>query len=269
MTFDFSKNLFEIANMTSPEVKEAMKETGIVIVHVGSMEQHGPHLPIKSDTVIGYEVSRRAAEKFFKETGKRVLLAPSIPFGQSLHHMNYPGSIALEPETLIKIMTEICLGLAKQGFSKILITSSHGGNIMWTDIAARKIFDNTDSKILLLKTVWTTNKENNWEQYLKAGRHGSGHAGEAETSILLALGNEVRIDKIPKEATKWEIDLPDFSDSIPNGPKISGLSVPYNVEDICDGYMGDPIHATAETGEKILENWSDNLLTLLKQYNKL
>jgi len=262
-------NVFEIANMTSPEVEEAMKETGIVIVHVGSMEQHGPHLPIKSDTVIGYEVSRRAAEKFYKETGKRVLLAPSIPFGQSLHHMKYPGSIALQPETLITIMTEICLGLANQGFKKILITSSHGGNIMWTDIAARKIFDNTDAKILLLTTVWTKNKDDDWEKYLKSGRQGSGHAGETETSIMMTLGDEVRMNKIPQEATKWRVDLPEFSWTFPDGPKISGLSAPYNVEDICDGYMGDPSQASAETGDKILENWSDNMLILLKQYHEL
>ncbi len=54
-----------IQEMTSPEVREAMKETGIVIVHVGSMEQHGPHLPIKTDTTIGFEVSKRAAAKFY------------------------------------------------------------------------------------------------------------------------------------------------------------------------------------------------------------
>lgn len=267
---------FMIQEMTSPEVKEAMSETGIVIVHVGSMEQHGPHLPIKTDTSIGFEVSRRAALKFLKKTGKRVLLAPSLPFGMSLHHMSYPGSISLQPETLVKVMTEICLGFSNQGFGKILITSSHGGNQMWTDMAARKIFDKTDAKILLLKTVWTKNVEDNWEEYLNSGSKGSGHAGETETSIMMALGFPVDTEKIPKEPTKWRIELPDFSPLAGTGalrkePRISGLSTmgTYNVEDICDGYMGDPSQASAETGEKILENWSDNLLELLIQYNRL
>jgi creatinine amidohydrolase len=62
---------YVIQEMTSPEVREAMKETGIVIVHVGSMEQHGPHLPIKTDTTIGSEVSKRAAAKFYQRTGRR------------------------------------------------------------------------------------------------------------------------------------------------------------------------------------------------------
>jgi len=78
-------NEFLIQEMTSPEVKEAISETGIVIVHVGSMEQHGPHLPIKTDTSIGFEVSRRAAEKFFRKTGNRVLLAPSLWYEPSSH----------------------------------------------------------------------------------------------------------------------------------------------------------------------------------------
>lgn len=269
-------NEFLIQEMTSPEVREALSETGIDIVHVGSMEQHGPHLPIKTDTSIGFEVSRRAAEKFLNKTGKRVLLAPSLPFGMSLHHMSYPGTISPQPETLVRVMTEICLGFANQGFGKILITSSHGGNQMWTDMAARKIFDKTEAKILLLNTVWTKNVEDNWEEYLKAGSKGSGHAGETETSIMMALGYPVKPNKIPKEPTEWRIELPDFSPMVGTGalkkePRISGLSTmgTYNVEDICEGYMGDPSKASAETGEKILENWSDNMLELLLQYNQL
>ena len=168
-------------------------------------------------------------------------------------------------------MTEVCLGLASQGFSKILITSSHGGNMVWTDMAARKIFDQTDAQVLLLKTVWTKNKDDNWEELLKSGKGGSGHAGEAETSIMMALGAPVRLDKIPMEPTKWRIQLPDFSSIGGEEPRISGLSTSgtYNVEDICDGYMGDPSQASAETGEKILENWSDNLRELLRQYDEL
>ncbi len=271
MVESYNPSNYVISEMTSPEVKEAMKETGIVIVHVGAMEQHGPHLPIKTDTSIGFEVSKRGAAKFFKETGKRVLVAPSIPFGMSLHHMNYPGTISLQPDTLVTVMTEICLGLASQGFKKILITSSHGGNQMWTDFAARKIYDQTDAQVLLLKTVWTKNKDDDWEEYLKSGKSGSGHAGETETSIMMALGEYVRLDKMPKEPTDWRIALPDFSRIGSGEPKISGLSTmgTYNVEDICDGYMGDPTHSSAETGEKILENWSNNVLELLKQYDKL
>jgi len=60
--------------------------------------------------------------------------------------MSYPGTISLQLETLVLVMTEVCLGLARQGFSKILLTSSHGGNMVWTDMAARMIFDQTDAQ---------------------------------------------------------------------------------------------------------------------------
>jgi creatinine amidohydrolase len=269
MSEDTLDNKFLISEMTSPEVKEAMKETGMVIVHVGSMEQHGPHLPIKTDTTIGFEVSKGAARKFYQETGRRVLVAPSLPFGMSLHHMSYPGTISLQPETIVTVMKEICLGFAQQGFTKILITSSHGGNMMWTDMAARKIFDQTDAQILLLSTVWTKNKEDDWTEYLKSGREGSGHAGETETSIMMALGEKVRMDEMPMEPTEWRLTFPDFQ-AMGQEPKITGLSMrgTYNVEDICDGYMGDPSQSSPETGEKILENWRNNLLILLKQYDE-
>jgi creatinine amidohydrolase len=270
MTEEMPVEKYVIQEMTSPEVREAMKETGIVIVHVGSMEQHGPHLPIKTDTTLGFEVPRRAAAKFYGRAGRRVLVAPSIPFGMSLHRMSYPGTVSLQPETLVTMMTEVCLGLARQGFRKILITSSHGGNQMWTDMAARKIFDQTDSKVLLLRSVWTKNRDDDWTRHLKSGMKGSGHAGETETSIMMALGTPVRLDVMPREPTKWRTPLPDFW-AHGEEPKISGLSTmgTYNVEDVCDSYMGDPTPASAEMGKKILENWSDNILELLLRYDDL
>jgi len=75
---------------------------------------------------------------------------------------------------------------------------------------------------------------------------------------------------MPHEPTKWRTPIPDFW--APGGePKITGLSTmgTYNVEDICDSYMGDPTHSSPETGEKILDNWSNNILELLLQYDKL
>ena len=162
------------------------------------------------------------------------------------------------------------MGLSRQGFKKILIASSHGGNQMWTDMAARKIFDQVDAKIVLLKTVWMKSQDDDWANYLTAGREGSGHAGETETSIMMALNENVRLDKIPDSPTEWRFILPDFQ-AIGGEPKISGVSFAgtYNVKDICDGYMGDPRPSSKETGEKILENWSDNLLQLLLEYDEV
>jgi creatinine amidohydrolase/Fe(II)-dependent formamide hydrolase-like protein len=179
--------------------------------------------------------------------------------------------MSLRPDTLVKILVEVCLGLEHQGFKKILITNSHGGNSLWLNVAAREIFDKlTSAKIFLWGTVWSKNKENNWEDYLKSGRTGSGHAGETETSIMMALDTPVRLDVMPREPTKWKNPFTDFWSHDPDGPKISGLATigTYNVEDICDSYMGDPTHSLKETGEKILENWSNNLLEFIKQYHE-
>jgi creatinine amidohydrolase len=110
--------------MTWPEVQVAL-EAGrtTVVVAVGAVEQHGPHLPLLVDASRGdrlaVEVARRLGD---------ALVAPTIRVGCSEHHMAFPGTLSLRPSTLVAVCTDYCVSLARHGFRRICLVPSHGGN---------------------------------------------------------------------------------------------------------------------------------------------
>jgi creatinine amidohydrolase len=265
-------NKYVMHDMTWLETKKALKETDTVLVSVSSTEQHGPHLPVKTDAIIGYEICKRSAKKFYEDTGKRILVAPPIHFGMSLHHMSFPGTISLKPETLISVLTDVCYCLNKHGFKKIVIVNSHGGNRTVIDAAARNLYDITDASIYVTSTsIVPIDKEKNLlNQILKSGLEGSSHAGETETSILMALGVPVRTDKIPKDPKPPSFDLPEYVGW--NIAKYSGVNFVsnWNTEELSElGYLGDPTQASKETGAKILQYRVNNMVNFLKELDKI
>ena len=271
MTEGFDKEKFLLAEMAWPDVKEALKETDIALVSVSSTEQHGPHLPVKTDAVIGYEVCKRAAARLYAETGKRVVIAPPLHIGMSLHHMSFPGTISLKPETLLNVITDVCWCLSEHGFKKLVIVNSHGGNRTILDAAARKVFDNTDAMIFITSGIRHIDPEQNEAlKTLKAGPGGSAHAGETETSILMALGEHVRTERIPLNPVPPRFPLPDFVGW--GTAKYTGVNFTgnWNTEQLTDdGYLGDPSKASLETGERLLEYGVRNLVEFLRQLSEV
>ena len=113
-----------LERMRWPEVEEALRAgTTTVVVPVGAVEQHGPHLPLCVDaergTRLGEEVARRLGD---------ALVAPTIRIGCSEHHMAFPGTLSVSPETLEAVCRDYCTSLARHGFKKICLLPSHGGN---------------------------------------------------------------------------------------------------------------------------------------------
>jgi len=94
----------------------------VVLLPVGSTEQHGKHMAIDTDAYTAQEISLRVAEK----TG--VLVAPTVCYGYSPHHMNFKGSVTLTFQTLVNVLKEVCASLIYHGFNRIVIMNAHGGN---------------------------------------------------------------------------------------------------------------------------------------------
>ncbi len=115
------RNLFE---MTRPEVEQAIA-SGIdtVIVPFGSTEQHGLHLPLGTDAILGEALGDRVARSL-----GNALLAPGLPIGCSEHHMDFAGSMTLSQETFIQVVADLCRSLAHHGFKHIALIPTHGGN---------------------------------------------------------------------------------------------------------------------------------------------
>ena len=141
---------FLMWNLTWPEVKENLKSNDIALISVSSTEQHGRHLPTCTDAAIGSEVCKRTLKKFYDETGHHALLAAEIRIGMSKHHLSFPGTLSLEPETLIDVVRDVCMSLINYGFKKILLVNSHGGNRIVLEAALRKVKDATSGKKIFL-----------------------------------------------------------------------------------------------------------------------
>jgi len=117
-------NKIVLSEMSWVETKQAL-ERGVntIVFAVGSNEQHGPHLPACTDSLIGKALAYKVAKKLGK-----ALQAPTINMGCSEHHMAFPGTISLKLETLTGLIRDYCVSLAKHGFKNIVILPSHGGN---------------------------------------------------------------------------------------------------------------------------------------------
>jgi creatinine amidohydrolase len=263
---------FMMWNLTWPEVQQNLKSNDIAIVSVSSTEQHGRHLPICTDAVIGLEVCKRTLKNFYDTTGQHALLAAELRIGMSKHHMSFPGSLSLEPETLMAMIKEVCLGLIHHGYKKIVLVNSHGGNRTVIEGAMRQVKDLTIEKGVYLFAVYQYSFDTKeWNTEISdAGPTGSSHAGERETSCMMASGYPIRTNEIPEKAILPAYILPEFINF--KTTKYPGaVSWAWNMPEISkDGYMGDPTaNPSAKKGEKSYQIRTKAFTEFLKQLAKL
>lgn len=126
-----------LPHMTSPEVKDLLTRTDMVIIPVGSLEQHADHLPIGTDFINGVERSKLIAQE------RDILVAPVLMVGQSPYHMGFAGSITLSADTIIKVHLEAVESLNRHGFKRFIIMNAHGGNRAITTLLVDQINQTT------------------------------------------------------------------------------------------------------------------------------
>lgn len=217
----------EMYKLTADEIAEQKPE--LAILPVGSLEQHGPHMPVMTDWAIATELGRRVAEKM------NAFLVPALPISTCREQM---GKLAvwMEPTTFYQMMTDIILCLKLQGFKRVGILQCHGGVFVMTplvrDLNAKY---NPDLQVAVADTC-AINPTLFREGIMKTDTEL--HAGEGETSQMLAIAPEtVHMDRAV-----------DCVPSIPR-PYLSYGSI---FRACPDGVWGEATKATAETGEKIL-----------------
>lgn len=229
-----------------PEVQEYLKENDLVLFPVGSTEQHGKHLVEDNDAFTAYEIAKRVADR----TG--VLVAPPMPFGNSVHHMRFPGSITLTFDTLVKVYKEVCKSLLHHGFKKIVIMNGHGGNTNAVSQAIREIRDET-GEIVYSLMVFPMEKGFGSESLKIIKQEGGGHACEMETSVALYLGERV----LPGKAEKWKQPSSWTDFDIKYRGKVTTARDFHETTEI--GSLGDPTMATKEKGRQIVEALVDEI----------
>src|SRR5215471_528071 len=132
-----------LSEMTSPDVKTAIDEGRLVILPVGSTEQHGPHLPLDTDIVNAFEIAKAAA------AWVGALVAPPLYYGISPHWMGFPGTMSLDESTFVAAVTQLCNSLTKHGFRKIVVLNGHGGNKSAIETIAQNVAEGTAGKVLV------------------------------------------------------------------------------------------------------------------------
>jgi creatinine amidohydrolase len=227
-----------LEEMVWPAVESALENgTRTAIVAVGSIEQHGPHLPLNMDTLDGDELSRRIADALGD-----ALAAPTIRPGCSGHHMAFPGTITVPPETLMDVIRSYCRSLDAHGFEYIVLVPTHGGNFGPVRTVAPEIARELEAAVIPLADL------DEHMQLLNEGLDSAGieydqdviHAGAAETAMVLAIDEGlVRTEQIEPG---------------PEGDISAARLLSEGFDSITEnGVLGDPSKATAEAGEAIIE----------------
>lgn len=231
-----------MSEMTRVDVQKALdRGFNTVIFAVGSNEQHGPHLPTFTDTLLGDAWANRVALRLGK-----TLQAPTINVGCSDHHMVFPGAISLRPETLKSLIHDYCVSLAKQGFKNIVILPFHGGNFN----AVREATEELSRSLKGVKVVSYTDLAGLFKLFGEfSSRHGvsagesGAHAGESETSLVLALRKDL-VDM--KNAEKGFVGLVD--------DKMMALMFSQGITAVSkNGVLGDSRKGDPCNGEEYLE----------------
>ena len=248
----------KLAKLSWAEVKDYLKKNNSVIIPVGSIEQHGEHLPLGTDTMISEEIALSVSAA----TG--ILVSPSVSCGWSPHHMVLPGTITIRPEVLIDYLYDIIFSLSEHGFENFLLINGHRiVNISWMQIAAERAKRQLGVRVAIADPAWLS-KEFSTRQELES----VGHADEIETSHMLFIKPDlVNLSKAKdNKPASIACDVPD--------PRWEGdvlCYVPKTVAEMKEsalkggGTTGTPSRSTAEVGSAYHEWVVEKLVKYLKQ----
>lgn len=236
---------------TAPELRELAAREALVVLPVASLEQHGPHLPVWTDSMIGHACCLRAAAKA-AGAGAPVVVLPPLWTGMSEHHLPFGGTITLDYAAFRAVLACVCRSLKAQGFRRLLLVNSHGGNIDPLAVAARELCLEFAMPVVATTVFHVAGPALG---ALLDTQPGVQHACEAETSFWLAIDpGQVRRERIAEA-------LADDSTAHP-GPFQRFWSFAERAPRT--GVRGDPRAATAEKGEKLLDLVSDALAAAMR-----
>lgn len=166
----------DMMTMNLSDFEEMQKTVNTVLLPIGMIEAHGPHCALGTDVLIPREFVRRLE----RARGDRILMAPEVAYGHSWGLAPFPGTIDVSAEAFGNYVFEICRGFHQNGFSNIILFNGHGGNISSLDIVTEKLAD------LGVRTL-TINWYIDYREDIKQIAPDPGHAGEDETSLVLAI----------------------------------------------------------------------------------
>jgi creatinine amidohydrolase len=251
--------------LTWPEMREAIERQPVVLLPFGTIEDHGPHLPVNTDNVIVeafcLEVARRASGE--------VLTMPVVAYGLDEHHMDFPGTVSVDMHTLISYVSDVAISVAWHGFSHLLVVNGHGSNAPIADLVARRVVLETGIVCGAMSpnaAIDPTLSEPVFSQRRRSEPGGVAHAGEYETALMLYLRPDlVQMDRAVREM--GQITLEYFNWDHPRPSILSWQDWWSRMSQ--SGVCGDPTVATAEFGQALFETTVDNFVRFVREFRTI
>jgi creatinine amidohydrolase/Fe(II)-dependent formamide hydrolase-like protein/7-cyano-7-deazaguanine synthase in queuosine biosynthesis len=245
-----------LGEMTWVRARERLRETDTALLPVGATEQHGPHLPLDTDSWDAEYLCRRVAERCSQP---QPVVLPLVPYGVSYHHQDFSGTLSVSPETLAQFVYEVGMSAVAHGVTKLIIVNGHGGNAPALQLAAQRI--NRDARIF---TCVDTGESSDADVARLTVTPNDAHAGEIETSTALATRPQlVDLRAARRSVPRFSSRYLDFSSE----RSISWFSHTAHISKT--GVLGDPTQASAEKGEAIWDLMIDALVAFVEQLKGL
>jgi creatinine amidohydrolase len=221
------------------------KSKGVALLPIGSIEIHGPHLPVGCDTLIVSRLVEKVAER------ESVVVAPVMAYTMAPVARLHPGSISLPPELLVEHLLKVCDELARNGFNKIVLVHAHGGNVPMHQMTLATTLDRAKPySVYSIPPLAGTSEV--ISKLKESSEHG--HACEVETSLALSLFPELCfMERVRGKVYHRQQDLDVGSAATPVD---WAASYPHYA-------VGDASKASAEKGEKIMNAWVDTVVDIV------
>lgn len=248
-----------LSKLTWPKAEKYFKESDMVLLPIGSIECHGRHLPLGTDTLIPDRILELIEEK------NDILIAPTIPYGACQSLEDYPGTINIDADVLYLFVTQVVQNLYRHGARKILILNGHGGNTKTLERVGLD-FDKKGAMVVVLNwwlMAWDMNPA--WK---------GGHGGGEETAGIMGVDPSL----VDMEEIGGPLELKDLNENLKatgfRTVRFKGVEIQVlrHTKDVTDnGWVGadHPSTATVEWGREMLQTTADFIVDLIEELKTL